>query len=196
MNNQMIFKKLISKLHFELIDHTIPNEEDRVSFSNTSLSKNTRKQYSSPPMGQFIYFAEFKEQLPRTQKRWVCEIQRKNNNQTVHGVELFNWSLDELNRHPDFLQIPDNNDRSQLRQAFMQINPKKPAEIIVPPQRKRNDKFVQPLNSIIIDDQKNLYFTNDFDLVSRVIIQLVYELRCKLFHGRNWSPLTLIWRCL
>src|ERR1043166_4921425 len=26
------FKKLISKLHFELVDHTIPNEEERVSF--------------------------------------------------------------------------------------------------------------------------------------------------------------------
>jgi hypothetical protein len=177
------FKRLISKLHFELVDHTIPNEEERVSFYNTSLSKNALKKYSSPPLGQFIYFAEFKDQLPKTQKRWICEIQKKTNNQTVQGVELFNWSLDELNNHPDFLSVSDINDRNQLRQAFMQINPMKPTEIILPPKRSRSNKIVAPSNSMVIDESKNLYFVDDHDLVSKIIIQLIYELRCKLFHG-------------
>lgn len=176
------FKLLISKLHFELIDHTIPNEEERVSFYNTSLSKNSLERYASPAIGQYVYFVEFKKLLPRTQKRWICEIQKKSNLQTEYRVELFNWSIDELNNNPDFIQIPDPNLRNNLRQAFMQINPKKPTEIVMTPKR-RGESLVQPPNSIVINKSKNLYFVNDYDLVSKIIIQLIYELRCKLFHG-------------
>lgn len=177
------FRKYLSKLHFELVDHSIPDEENRVSFSHTSLSRNITKKYTSPPVGQYIYFAEFKDQLQRTQKRWICEIQKKNNNQTVKGVELFEWSLEDLNNHPDFIAIADPNERELLRQAFRQINPKKPTEVILAPKRTKNSNFKQPMNSVVIDEPKNLYFINDYDLVSRVIIQLIYELRCKLFHG-------------
>ncbi len=146
------------------------------------LIKNNNKSHFQY-LGQYTYFVEFKDQLPKTQKRWFCEVQRKSNNQTLHRVELHEWSLDALNNDADFVALPDNEMRNQIRDAFLNINPKKPIIIIVPPKRKRNGTHTNPDNSITIDEIKHLYFTNDHDLVSKVIVQLIYELRCKLFHG-------------
>ena len=53
---------------------------------------------------------------------------------------------------------------------------------MIPPDRRRG-KYVEPQHSICIDTNKNLYFTDNLEDVSKSIIQILYELRCKLFHG-------------
>ncbi|HIC8808363.1 TPA: hypothetical protein ACW71U_002324 [Elizabethkingia anophelis] len=175
------FKKLISDLHFELEAKPIPDYENRISLSTINLTKNNIKTHSQSS-GRHTYFVEFKDQLQRTQKRWFLEVQKKSNNQTLHRVELHSWSLEELNNDIDYNAIPENEMKNQLRDAFTYINPKKPIVLIAPPKRRRG-QFVQPPNSIIIDDLKHLYCTNDIDLISKAIVQMLYELRCKLFHG-------------
>ena len=40
-----------------------------------------------------------------------------------------------------------------------------------------------PKFSIVIGDDNPIYVTDNLPLVSEVIIHLLYELRCKLFHG-------------
>lgn len=176
------FLNCLSKLHYELEAHPIPDYENRISFSTINLVKNSLLHYTHT-YGKFTYYAEFKHQLQKTQKRWFCEILKKQNNQTIHRVELFEWSIEELNKDSDFLAISDIEKRNQLKEAFNNINPKKPVNIVVPPKRKVNNEFTKPSNSIIVDETKNLYFTDDIELVSKVIVQLIYELRCKLFHG-------------
>lgn len=176
------FFNYLSKLHFELEAHPIPNFENKISFSTINLVKNTTKQYSHH-FGKFTYFAEFRDQFPRTEKRWICEVLRKQNNQTIHRVELFDWSIEELNNNVAYNAIGDSIKKQQLMYAFSMINPKKPVNIIVQPKRNASEKHIKPKNSIIIDESKNLYFSNDIDIVSKVIVQLIYELRCKLFHG-------------
>ena len=176
------FLNLLGKLHFELENHPIPDYENRISFHNMNLAKNNVKSHPETK-GQFIYFVEFKDQLPKTQKRWFLEIQKKSNRTTLHRIELFQWSLDELNNDPDFLQIPDQEKKNHLRNTFGKINPKKPEVVVIPPKTRVKGKPLQPQSSIAIDESRNLYFTNDYDLVSKVIVQLLYELRCKLFHG-------------
>ena len=180
--NAIEFRKHIGKLHFALEANPIPDFENMISFSTINLSRNILKKHSQS-LGKHTYSVEFKDQLPKTQKRWFLEVQKKNNNQTIHGVELHDWSLEQLNNDPDFIALPENEMRNQLRDSFLKINPKKPIIIIVPPKRIAGGKYKQPSDSIIIDQSKNLYFTNDFDMVSKVIVQLIYELRCKLFHG-------------
>lgn len=176
------FINLLGKLHYELEAHSIPDYENRISFSTINLIKNNNKTYSQS-LGKYTYFVEFKDQLPKTQKRWFCEVQKKNNNQTLHRIELHEWSLDSLNNDADFIALPENEMRIQLRDAFLKINPRKPIIVIVPPKRNRNGSFSKPENSVAIDEIRHLYFTNDYDLLSKVIVQLIYELRCKLFHG-------------
>ncbi|MEQ8572464.1 MAG: hypothetical protein RIB63_00270, partial [Fulvivirga sp.] len=176
------FLELLAKLHYELESHPIPDYDNRISFLTVSLSRNTLKTYSQS-VGRFTYFVEFQDQLPKTQKRWFLEIQKKVNNQTLNRVELFEWSLEELNNDPDFISIIEQDQKNKLRDTFLNINPKKPIDVVIKPKRNRNGNFSQPNDSIIIDETNHLYFTDDYDLVSKVIVQLIYDLRCKLFHG-------------
>ncbi|MGO4293583.1 hypothetical protein [Chitinophaga sp. RAB17] len=175
------FRWLIGRLHYELEANPIPDFENRISFSTISLNRNNTKTHSQSS-GQFIYFVEYKDSLPKTSKRWFLEVQKKRTNQTIHRVELFNWSIVELTNDSDFNAIPDWEKKNQLKEAFQKINPNKPIEIIIPGISKTG-KSTQPNNSIVIDGISDLYFTNDYDLVSKIIVQMLYELRCKLFHG-------------
>jgi hypothetical protein len=177
----LLFRQNLSNLHYELEDHPIPNHDDRISFTNLNLTKNPNNLFTDS-YKSYTYKVEFKDQLPRTAKRFFCEVLKKSNGSTVHRVELFEWSLSDLASEQDFINIKDNEIQSRLRACFMEINPKKPVEIIVLPKRVKNG-YKQPPNSIEIDSVKNLYFTDDIDKVSKAIIQMIYELRCKLFHG-------------
>lgn len=176
------FRLLLGKLHFELEANPIPDFDNRITFSTINLIRNTQKTHSQS-LGQFTYSVRFDDTLPKTAKRCFLEVQKKSNNQTIHRVELFNWSEEELNNEQDFISIPEIEKKNQLRDAFSKINPRKPIQIIVSPKRTRGNNFTKPDNSISIDESANLYFTDDHDLVSKVIVQLLYELRCKLFHG-------------
>jgi hypothetical protein len=180
------FRNNLGQMHFELETHTIPNEDERISFSTINLSRNPLPQ-KVVSFAHHDYKVEFRSHLPRTQKRWVCEIITRRTNQTIHIVELFNWSLTDLHADVDYIAIPADK-KQYLDSCFLEMNPKKPEIIIVPPVRTGAD-FRQPPNSIIINAAKHLYFTNNYELVSKVIIELLYELRCKLFHG-ELDPIT------
>jgi hypothetical protein len=179
-DDAMQFKGHLSQLHFELEAHSIPNEEERLSFSTINLSRNPLPQHVISH-GHYDYKVEFRSALPRTQKRWVCTVISRKTSQTKHVVELFNWSLTDLHSDVDYIKIPIDK-KGYLDACFQEMNPKKPEIIVVSPERQGSD-YKQPRNSIIINEVKHLYFINNYELVSKVIIELLYELRCKLFHG-------------
>ncbi|SDQ01223.1 hypothetical protein SAMN05428975_5655 [Mucilaginibacter sp. OK268] len=180
------FRNYLSQLHFELEAHTIPNEVERISFSTINLFKNPLPQ-KVISFGHHDYMVEFKRNLPKTQKRWVCQIITKRTSQTIHIVELFDWSLNDLHSHIDYIAIPAEK-KQYLDACFLEMNPKKPDIIIVQPLRD-GVGYKEPPNSITINPIKHLYFSNNYELVSKVIIELLYQLRCKLFHG-ELDPIT------
>jgi hypothetical protein len=57
-----------------------------------------------------------------------------------------------------------------IKKGFNEINPQKPVNII-----SQNNRGIQ------IDE--NLYFIDNIELVAQVLIELIYQLRCKIFHG-------------
>jgi len=114
---------------------------------------------------------------------FFCEVLNKNATRTLHLIELHKWSLTDLNNEQSYIAIGNNDIQSNLRMCFNEINPDKPIIIIIPPKRTPSNKFKQPNNSITIDIEKNLFFTDDKEKVTKAIIQLIYDLRCKLFHG-------------
>lgn len=169
-----IFKSYLYKLHSELIDHPIPNYDNRITFDNIVISKNSKK-IESFDKGHYSYKCEFKSNLPKTDKRFICEVLKKNDKTTIHRIELQKWCVNDLENNSNFTGIPKEEMKNNLKNCFREINPNKPTNITLDIRNlKRN-------NHIKIND--NLYFQNDENLVSSAIIHLIYELRCKLFHG-------------
>lgn len=172
----------LSKLYYELEHHPIPDYENRISFSTMCIDDNTNKSFSHS-IGKYTYISKFDNTQPRTSKRWICEVLKKSNNQTIHRIELFKWSIKDLRDDSNFKNIIEDDIKMGILHAFNEINPKKPVDVIVPPKRVNGGKYSKPNASIVIDENKKLYFKDDRELVSKVLIELIYELRCKLFHG-------------
>ena len=176
------FFKYLSKLHYELELHPIPNFENRLSFQTTSIEDNISRS-SSNVISAYTYTANFDHALPKTAKRWICEVIETTTARTIHRIELFKWSISELEEDSIFRSISDRTIASNIKTTFNEINPKKPTNIVVTPNVTSSGSARKPNNSITIDADKNLYFIDDKSIVSKVIVQLIYELRCKLFHG-------------
>lgn len=175
------FKILLGNLHFELERHPIPNEEERISFHNTNLNRNTSPSHIIS-FGHYDYKVEFRHTLPKTSKRWICQIISRRGANTIHYVDLFNWSLREFHDNHEYIKIP-NDKKQYLDACFAEMNPRKPEIIILNPSTNSQGVYLAPSSSIEINKNKNLYFINNYELVSKVIIEILYGLRCKLFHG-------------
>jgi len=96
------------------------------------------------------------------------------NTRTNPPLTLYNYThtrYDIAHFETDIIaNIPTLEKREAIFDCFKALNPKK----------KENLLAAQKKNSIEIG---NTYFINDAGLLSQAIIELLYSLRCKLFHG-------------
>lgn len=177
------FKKLICNLHYSLENTPIPDYDNRISFTNICIDNNAKMH--GPETIKEVDFAvtgKFDNTLPKTSPRWIFEVVNTKTNTTIKRVELHKCSISELRNNTDYKSIPRKY-QSAIENCLNEITPNKKTNIVIQPITKRKGTYHQPSNSIIIDGQKHLYFTDDIDEVCRAIIQVLYELRCKLFHG-------------
>lgn len=169
-----IFRDYINKLHIELTNNPIPSYENRIGFDKITLYRNSQKLHTFQK-GNYIYKCEFKDQLPKTSNRFICEVIQKKSQTTKHRIELNQLSITNLEKNSNFISIKSDNIKEILKICFEEINPNKSISIVLEQNKvKRNNH---------IKIAENLYFIKDENLVSQAIIHLIYDLRCKLFHG-------------
>ena len=94
-------------------------------------------------------------------------------------IEMFKKNMDELTDHPDFLTL-NETDKEKVRECLTTVLKHKPAGIVKQPKANSG----KPSHAIVIDTHIPLYLTDDTDLVARSVIQLLYQLRCIMFHGK------------
>lgn len=180
-NDALLFKSLLSKLNTELNAHAIHQNGRRVGLNSTCIADNTNNSVSISSYG-YDYKCVYNIRAPRGTNRVRCEVMSRRSGATKYLVEILDWSLEDFHSNPDFQGMEEKH-RLKLEESFMLINPKKPEEIVKSVTPNPNGAYIQPRNSITIDAEKGLYVVNDPDKVSKVIIQLLYNLRCTIFHG-------------
>lgn len=169
--NGKVFRDYLNKLHIELTNNPIPNYENRIGFDYMVLSRNTNTE-DSFSKGHYSYKCKFNNQQPRETNRFICEVLKKRNQQTLHRIELREWNMRDLESDSVFANIESDEIKENIKICFEKINPKKPTKIIVETNIRHTIKI-----------SESLHFENDKELVTKVIIELIYGLRCKLFHG-------------
>ncbi|WP_281337218.1 hypothetical protein [Flavobacterium eburneipallidum] len=161
------FKNNIYNLHQLLESNTIPNQEKRVSFSSLKTHDNTKIeeiiQYNSRTL-RFDYLI----QQPRTTKRFKCTF-LKNDGSSDGFIELHSCSLEELEQHTDYIR-QNTSIQKKIKNGFDEINPNKASSILG---SKSNGFKIA----------KDLYFINNTTIISQFLVELLYQLRCKIFHG-------------
>lgn len=176
------FRLLLSSLYYQLENTPIPNVNERISFNSICISDNSN---SNGPLtiseSDFSVTGKKDASLPRTSARWIFEVIDNRTTRTISRISLIKCSLTELRSNSDFNSLA-NKYKSSVEKCLNEIDPNKKISVMIPPERRRG-KYVEPEHSVCIDSNKNLYFTDNLEDVSKSIIQILYELRCKLFHG-------------
>ena len=176
------FKQRITLLHYQLESHPIPDYDNRISFDNICIEDNTINT-KVIRCGRHSIKGTKDTTIQRTAPRWIFEVIVNRTAATIHRIALYKCSLTELHSNSDYRGITDSSIKLTIDKCLNEINPQKTISVISKPIVQRDGSYSRPRNSITIDDNKNLYFINDSEQISKSIIQIIYDLRCKLFHG-------------
>jgi hypothetical protein len=163
------FRSFLGQLHELLEAFPIPDAHPnkRITFTNIYFRVNP-KTVTNPP---------------RKKRNLEYKVEKLSNNSIVAIVvntnttppaTKYNYTYIKYD-HNHFSDDVDNSalnsqQRELLNDCFLEINPK----------RKENLISSGPKNSI---EAGGVYFVRNSDLVSQAVIDVLYHLRCKLFHG-------------
>lgn len=190
-NESKDFRYMIAQLYLQLEAHSIPNHDYRINFSSINISRNSQTQ-ASDNHRNLHYKVDFNISAPKTTKRLKCEIfDGSRAMRNIYLDEFHDWSMDELLNSPKYMALSPER-REKLRLCYEEINPFKPVNVVLKPiVDRRSGKYSKPSSRcIVIDADNHIYFIEDPETISKVIIEILYLLRCALFHGEINPTLT------
>ena len=138
-NTSSQFRYFVSQLHIELEGHSIPNHEQRISFSSINIKRNTKTQHTHS-YRSFSYKVDFNPSAPKTTKRLKCEILNKKTFSNVYLDDFYDYSIDDLIKSEKYIALSPES-REQLRLCYEEINPYKPENIVIKPNPTRKCFF-------------------------------------------------------
>lgn len=174
------FRSYVSQLQSELLRHPIPDELP-IDLGNVLKSDNLNSAVQRDYASYKFKWEYFKSGSPKCK----CIVTRKITNTTFLTINLSEWDELELSTNSDYLSINNWKIQEKVREFFQEIRPRLPIRTIIPPLRSGRI----PKGALVIDKKQQLYCINDKELVSQAIIELLYQLRCMIFHG-NIDPTT------
>jgi len=162
-----LFKSNLAKLHSYLENRTVNNYGEKVSFKNIKLSDRFPSPVTDADKSKNIYKA-----IPhKTNGFRVVIITSQNKtlmDKTFNPYDVNNFLLDN-----QYIALPNKKIKEKIKKCFEEINPNNPIDITT--NSKIKSEFILLDNSI--------KFKNDTELIAQSIIQILYTLRCLLFHG-------------
>ena len=167
--HSIVFKDNIVKLHSLLESYNIPNNSNKISFKSVYFRDNPKKIFNERK-NNIDYQIELLQTTQQNNIRVKATVIRNNNNINVFPYQHNKYDYNHFVNHNDFINL-SNASRSILIKGFNEINPKKKESLIIG--LKKDSLF----------GKNGVYFHNDVDLVAQSIIEILYRMRCVLFHG-------------
>ena len=180
--DSVAFRQTIAKLQYELISHPMPSAECQLTLDTICISPQGGNISEVGQFGTYDIKCEYNRSLPRTSRRIKCEVINRRTSHTKYVIEQFEWNLTEFQNIREFVNIPNDNLKQKIVDVYKQVNPRKPTQITKSPIIS-GGLTRAPRNSISLHHDPPLYVTDNVNIVAEVIVHLMYELRCKLFHG-------------
>lgn len=182
------FINTIGRLHFELENSSIPSNDNRISFTNVVIEKNAKLKDDAETKGKkYKVIVEHKPNAPQGTQKVNVKVILLNGYKVEWDWDQNEYDLEELTKHPKYISIGTPKDRTEIQSTILfvykEVNPVKPANLLLSPIRRTNGLFKAPADCITIDGKKNTYFINDPEKVAKALIEILYRLRNALFHG-------------
>lgn len=161
-----LFRGYVSDLHKALQNCTIRNGDKIISFAEIIIEKNANSKIDHTYRGTHYYLNREDESGGKCK----ITIALKRNGTNLFTLTQNNFNIKELTENSSFSSLTLERQR-KLRSLYEEINPYKPCNLI---QRNLSDGYIE------IGDYK---FINDINSIVKGIIEILYLIRCSLFHG-------------
>jgi len=166
--DSIFFKQKLIKLYQQLELCKVPSANTAVSFKSLNFRENPTTVFNKT-YRNYKFKIELLTRTPPHNNRVKIDI-LNNHNSNVLAYLHTKYDLDHLKNNGDFKSLSNTNQKIII-DGFELLNPKFKESLIV---TKKNQSF----SSI-----KEVLLINDSDLISQGIIEILYNLRCILFHG-------------
>lgn len=163
------FRFNLVKLHKQLEFCKVPNAADSISFNNINFRENPSNIFTKT-IRDYSFKAEFITPTPPHNYKIRIDIVK------VTGASILSYLHTKYDRNHlissgDYIALTEANKKTLIN-GFDSINPKLKESLIVKSKK-------ESLKSI-----KEVLFINDKNLLSMAIVEILYNLRCILFHGQ------------
>lgn len=162
------FKSHLAELHHFLESKTLKHNGMKLSFSNLSLSENPIKFEKDTDKTGNIYKSEVKN------GHYEAMIIDKGGRTTMHFKQPI-YNIEDLLKHNDYIKIQRKIMKTKIMKCYGAINPNKTISLVS--NSRIRTEFI-PLNS-----ENKVNFINDPTTIAKGCINILYALRCMLFHG-------------
>lgn len=113
--------------------------------------------------------------IPHKTNGYRAVVIKKDNSKTYMDKSFNPYKLDVFLLDNQYISLPNSVMRTTMKKLFEAIDPQKPTNLITKTRTK--GEF------ILLDKELNIKFVNDTELIAMAIVQVLYTLRCLLFHG-------------
>lgn len=166
--DSIFFKQKLIKLYQQLELCKVPSASKPISFKSLNFRENPTTVFNKT-YRNYKFKIELFTRIPPHNIRIKIDI-LNNHNSNVLAYSHTKYDVEHLKNNGDFKSLSNTNQKIII-DGFELLNPKFKESLIV---TKKNQSFL----SI-----KEILFINDSDLISQGIIEILYNLRCILFHG-------------
>lgn len=171
------FQQELVDLHRALLLHAIPDNSEPITFKTTTI-------FDAPALiQQDFYKSHYKiERTPRGGSyNYDVVLEDKNTHAVKYRSHFTRCDASLLDADPNFTRLTEAI-RNKLKEEFLAVSIKAPRNVILEPIVVGGSNR-KPLHSIELGDHDKQYFIDDRDKIAQVLIQLIYNLRCQIFHG-------------
>lgn len=163
------FRFNLSKLHIELESRRIMNYGQIVSFKNILIEDYLPSVATDNDRKGNIYKA-----IPDKTKGYRAVILDKSS-RTLLDKTFNPYDLNALISDAQYIALSDTRIKEKIRLCYAAINPSNPISIISTSNIKSD--------YILLDTDLKIKMVNDTELIAKSLINILYTLRCLLFHG-------------
>ncbi len=170
------FRNLIGDLHDMLEKHYIHNQDKRITFTNITLGRNPDKQKSEDYNSHHFFVKVSDNQVQSI-------VQSNTTKEKKIDVVQTEYNVEELKKIDDYIKLSNSN-KIKLLELYQKVNPYIEQNFIISGyelnEANKKNKIELEMQHYQCGDYK---FIKEPVLLAQGLIEILYNLRCSLFHG-------------